>query len=130
MVVQWNGGYGDDDWRRSRWGDRPEGRARPTAVDELVDLALHGGLWVACCLAIASFAPAVLVPALLRELLLMAGFAVSVAGLWRGESLTLGRFNRQDVALALLALGVITGLFIDHAAVEAFVQAQGAATAA
>lgn len=122
--MWWNGGYGDDDWRaRWRYGER---RRRPEHVEALVDLALQVGLWAAGCLAIASLTPAPLVPLVLRELLLVAAAALSLVGLWHEERLGLERFNRQDVALALLALALIAGFFADPAAVDAFAQSQGA----
>ena len=127
--MRWNWGFGDDDWRGSRRDGRRHESRRPAAVEELVDLALHGGLWFAGCLAITSCAPGVLAPLLLRELLYLAACAVAVVGLWRGENLTLEGFNHQDVALALLGLGMTAGLFVDPDAVEALAWGQAAVAA-
>lgn len=128
--MQQNGSFRDDDWRRPGWRDGPDRRGDADPIEHLTDLALQAGLWASGCLAVASLAPAVLVAPLLRELLLMSASLVCLVGLLHGERLTLDRFNRQDVALALVALALIAGLFIDPAAVEAFARAQAAAPGA
>jgi hypothetical protein len=63
-------------------------------------------------------------------LLLISGFLVSMVGLLRGESLTLQAFNRQDAALLLGALGMLAALFIDPAAVQAYIDANNLGAAA
>ena len=126
--MQRNDRFGDDDWRRPGWRDGPDRRGDADPIEHLADLAVQAGLWASGCLAVASLAPAVLVAPLLRELLLMSAFLACVVGLLHGERLTLERFNRQDVALALAALALIADLFVDPATVqEFFQQAQAAA---
>lgn len=126
--MQRNDRFRDDDWRRPGWRDGPDRRCDADPVEHLADLAAQAGLWASGCLAVASLAPAVLVAPLLRELLLMSGLLVCLVGLLHGERLTLERFNRQDVALALVALALIAGLFVDPATVQEFIQqAQAAA---
>lgn len=106
----------DDSRQDSRGPQGPE----PAALSALL---LHAGIWAAGCLLIASTVPGVLMAPLLRELLVMSAFAVSMIGLLRGDTLTLKAFNRQDVALLLLGLGMIVAFFIDHAAVQAYIEA-------
>lgn len=113
----------DDDWWNRREGDRREGAAE--TLDELRDMAVQAALLVSACLALASLVPPVLVAPLLRELLLFSAAFVSLAALLRGEALTMRHFNRQDVALLLLALAMTAGFFIDPAAVEAMTQSAG-----
>jgi hypothetical protein len=111
-----------DDYK-TQWR-RPEGEPSPTA-ETLRGPLQQAGLWAAGCLLIASTVPAVLVAPLLRELLLISSFVVSMSGLLRGETLTLQAFNRQDVALLLVALGLVAALFIDPAAIQAYIDANG-----
>ena len=118
-----NEGQGDDCGRDRQ--TPPEPGSIP-----LAGLLLQAGLWASGCLVIASTAPVVLVAPLLRELLVMTAFAVSMIGLLRGERLTLRAINRQDVALLLIALAMIAALFIDHAAVQAYVDTLNADSAA
>lgn len=120
-----SGGFGHDRWSRRRWRDRRRerrnsGGERGGVVETLSDLALQAGLWAAGCLAIASTVPTVLMAPVLRELLLIAAISVSAFGLLRGEPLTLAQFNRHDVALLLVALAMVSGLFVDHMAIEAY----------
>lgn len=112
-------GFERGDWRHGRWHRLGGGDPR---APEPLDLLLQAGLWLAGVLALASVAPPELLPAVARELLFYVAFLVSVVGLLRGESLTLTRFNRQDVALALLAAAQVAGLLIDPAAVEAYLR--------
>jgi hypothetical protein len=110
-------------------GQHPEGGPAPT-LEALRGPLQQAGLWAAGCLLIASSVPAVLVAPLLHELLLISGFLVSMVGLLRGESITLQAFNRQDAALLLVALGMIAALFIDPAAVQAYIAAHDLGAAA
>jgi len=126
----------DDDYKHTQWqrdrqgaGRRPEGESLPL-LETLRGPLQQAGLWAAGCLLIASSVPAVLVAPLLHELLLISGFLVSMVGLLRGESLTLQAFNRQDAALLLVALGMIAALFIDPAAVQAYIEANDLGAAA
>jgi hypothetical protein len=121
-------GRDDEPWRGQR---RPPGDPAPL-IETLRGPLLQAGLWSSGCLLIASTVPAVLVAPLLHQLLLISGFLVSMVSLLRGESLTLQAFNRQDAALLLLALGTIAALFIDPAAVQAYIDANnlGAASGA
>ncbi len=123
-----------DEFRHQDWDNAPlsdrehDSRQEPRGPQEpesapLSALLLHAGMWAAGCLLIASTVPSVLIAPLLRELLVMSAFAVSMIGLLRGERLTLQAFNRQDVALLLLGLGMVAALFIDPAAVQAYIDA-------
>lgn len=115
----------DEPWHGQR---RPEGE--PSMLESLRGPLLQAGIWASGCLLIASTVPAVLVAPLLRELLLICGFVVSMIGLLRGETLTLQAFNRQDAALLLVALGMIAALFVDHTAVQAYIEANNLGAAA
>ena len=120
--MQRDDSYNRNHWNRRDWDDR---RGTPETAEvwaELGGLLRRTGIWVAGCLALASLMPPVLVAPLLRELLLLSAVVESMTGLLRGESLTLQQFNRQDVALLLLAFGLCAGLFVDHAALQALVQ--------
>lgn len=117
-------GREDDEKRRERREPPQPGSPDPAG------LLLQVGLWAAGCLLLASTVPAVLVAPLLRELLLISGFLMSMIGFLRGETLTLQGFNRQDAALLLVALGMIAALFIDHAAVQAYIDAHNLGAAA
>jgi hypothetical protein len=119
-------GRDDEPWRGQR---RPPGDPAPL-IETLRGPLLQAGLWSSGCLLIASTVPAVLVAPLLHQLLLISGFLVSMVSLLRGESLTLQAFNRQDAALLLLALGTIAALFIDPAAVQAYIDANNLGAAA
>jgi len=107
-----------EDGSRQGPGGPPEPESKPLSA-----LLLHAGIWAAGCLLIASAVPPVLTAPLLRELLVMSAFAVSMIGLLRGETLTLKAFNRQDAAVMLLGLGMVAAFFIDHAAVRAYIEA-------
>lgn len=131
----------NDEFRHQDWDNAPlsdreeESRQQPRGPQEpetapLSALLLHAGIWAAGCLLIASTVPPVLMAPLLRELLMMSAFAVSMIGLLRGDRLTLQVFNRQDVALLLLGLAMITAFFIDHAAVQAYIEANDLGAAA
>ena len=119
-------GRDDGPWRGER---RPPGDPAPL-IETLRGPLLQAGLWSSGCLLIASTVPAVLVAPLLHQLLLISGFLVSMVGLLRGESLTLQAFNRQDAALLLGALGMLAALFIDPAAVQAYIDANNLGAAA
>lgn len=108
---------------------RPEGEPSPV-FETLRGPLLQAGLWASGCLLLASTVPAVLVAPLLHELLLISGFVVSMFGLLRGETLRLTEFNRQDVALLLVALGMIAAVFVDPAAVQAYIDANDLGAAA
>jgi hypothetical protein len=120
-------GRDDEPWRGER---RPQGEQPAPLIETLRGPLLQAGLWSSGCLLLASTVPAVLVAPLLHQLLLISGFLVSMVGLLRGESLTLQAFNRQDAALLLLALGTIAALFIDPAAVQAYIDANNLGAAA
>jgi hypothetical protein len=126
-AMQPRGRFDDDRWhRRNRQqGHGDNGSAEIFA--ELRELLTQAGLWAAGCLAVASMMPPVLVAPVLRELLLLSAVLVSLTCLPRGEKLSLRHFNRQDVALALVALALIAGLFVDHAALETLAQESAAA---
>lgn len=117
-----------DDHRPGGWNGGPNAPGLRSMAPAQV--FRQAGIWAACCLVIASTAPAVLVAPLLRELLIMAAFVLSMLGLLRGESLTLKAFNRQDVALLLIAGAMLAALFIDHAAVAAYIETLDTGSAA
>lgn len=118
--MDFDSGFGRGEWRpdqrqRRGAGEAPQGPA-------VVDLLLQAGLWLAACLAAASTAPLPLLAPLLHDLLTLSALAASTLGLLHGERITLERFNRQDVALALLAAAQVAGLLTDPAAIEAYLQ--------
>ena len=132
-----NDEFRHQDWDNAPLSDRDDESSRgkrggPSGPETtpLAGLLLQAGIWAAGCLLIASTVPAVLVAPLLRELLLICGFLVSMIGLLRGETLRLTAFNRQDVALLLVALGMIAALFVDPAAVQAYIEANDLGAAA
>ncbi len=122
------------DWNRRDWDNRDRddrgGTRERAAAAGIGELLQRAGLWAAGCLALASLALAALVAPLLRELLLLSAVVESMTALLRGETLTLQQVNRQDVAMLLLALGLLAGLFVDHAALQALVESGGQGAAA
>lgn len=121
--MQRHEGFDKNHWNRSGWNDRPSVRGGESPLAALGGVLKRTGLWAAACLATASLAPSVLVAPLLREMLLLSAVFHSLAASLRGETLNLHQFNSQDVAMLLLALGLVAGLFVDLAALEAYLQA-------
>ncbi|WP_193370003.1 hypothetical protein [Pelagibius marinus] len=127
--MQHRGWFDDGHWRRGHGRRRDGERGASDLIARLRDVLLETGLWAAGSLAAASLMPPVLVAPLLRELLLFSAAFVSLSALFRGEALTLRRVNRQDVAMLLLALALIAGLFVEPEAVRAFVESGAAGQA-
>ena len=94
---------------------------------ELVDVALRIGFWFALCLFLASMAPSWMIAAVLRDLLMLAAMASGITAMLRGVGPWQDRLNDFDVAASLLFLALLSGLFIDHDALQAAAQGAGAA---
>lgn len=105
-------------------------RNRPGAENRHYALVLEAGLIAALCVFFASLAPGVVFAAALSSLLSTASLLVGAVALLRMERPTVTALSHWDVALALLALSIAAGWFVDPQAISAFVEAQGLASGA
>ena len=95
--------------------DRPVDRVRAFVIS----LALTGSL----ALLLASIVPRVLFAAAMETLLYIAAFASAIAaGLRREPMWSRAELNTWDRSLVLLVAALAFGLFVDHAAVLAFLE--------
>ncbi|GAA0573177.1 hypothetical protein [Caenispirillum bisanense] len=124
---------GDDggDDRPRRWSRRPpqddDGRidlSDPVARDRHNRRALLGaGLGIAIAFLIASIMPQPLVMAAFREILFFGSMGVGLISAFRREPILAAPvFTGWDRAAIMMLVAQISGAFIDHEAVEAYLQ--------
>ncbi len=99
----------------------PSGRRPPDK--QVRETLIRVGLPLFVALFVAAWLPSPLFPPAMEAFSFYAAMGMGLSAFWRREALAeTGRFNRWDSALMLMAVSMTFALFVDEAAVLAFIE--------